>query len=102
MRFWVLVVGGLLVWAGHFLGLYLLSSAADVARRDAGAWTGAGMVFSLACLFAVASLFIYAVARLRTGPVDETRAFGFSLAAAGAVLGGIGVVFQTLVLLAPA
>lgn len=102
MRFWALATGGLLVWAAHFIGLYLLSSAADVAHRDASAWNRVGLVFSLICLIVVLGLYLYARRELRRQPVEDTRAFGLTLAAAGAGLGGIGVVFQTLVLLAPA
>ncbi|MDQ1154171.1 hypothetical protein [Brevundimonas sp. SORGH_AS_0993] len=101
MRFWGLMLGGLLIWAAHFLGLYALSSAADVARGDAGAWNGAGVVFSLACLAAIAVLGGSGVRALKARP-DETRAFGLLLAVIGAALGGIGVVFQSLVLLIPA
>ena len=101
MRFWLLMLGGLLIWAAHFLGLYLLSSAADVARGDAGAWNGAGLIFSLICLMVTAVLCWRCIVWLRMKPRDETRAFGLRLAVAGGLLGGIGVVFQTLVLLAP-
>ena len=102
MRFWVLMTGGLLIWAAHFLGLYLLASAADVARGDAGAWNLAGLIFSLVCLLGVVVLCWRGLAGLRGQPADETRAFGLRLAIAGGVLGGIGVVFQSLVLLTPA
>jgi hypothetical protein len=101
MRFWLLILGGLLIWTAHFLGLYLLSSAADVAREDAGAWNGAGLIFSLICLMVIAFLCWRCIVWLRTKPSDETRAFGLRLAVAGGLLGGIGVAFQTLVLLAP-
>jgi len=101
MRFWLLMLGGLLIWAAHFLGLYLLSSASDVARDDAGAWNGAGLVFSVICLLVIAGLIWRGVFSLRMKPTDATSAFGLRLAVAGGLLGGIGVVFQTLVLLAP-
>lgn len=101
MRFWLLMLGGLLIWAAHFLGLYLLSSTSDVARGDAGAWNGAGLIFSLICLMVIAVLCWCCIVWLREKPRDETRAFGLRLAVAGGLLGGIGVVFQTLVLLAP-
>ncbi|TFW15309.1 hypothetical protein EGY25_01570 [Brevundimonas intermedia] len=101
MRFWLLMLGGLLIWAAHFMGLYLLSSASDVARDDAGAWNGAGLVFSMICLIAIAGLCWRCIVWLRMKPTDETRAFGLRLAVAGGLLGGIGVVFQTLVLVAP-
>ena len=102
MRFWLLMLGGLLVWAAHFLGLYLLSSASDVARDDAGAWSGAGLVFSLVCLIAIFGMGWRCMVRLSAGQCDETLAFALRLAITGGVLGAIGVVFQTLVLLAPA
>ena len=101
MRFWLLMLGGLLIWAAHFIGLYLLSSAADVARDDAAAWNGAGLVFSLICLIAIGGVCLIAVRVLKTRPADDTRAFGLLLAVAGGALGGIGVVFQSLVLLIP-
>jgi hypothetical protein len=101
MKYWLLMLGGLLIWAAHFLGLYLLSSAADVARDDAAAWNGAGLVFSLICLMAIGVLSWRAVGALKTRP-DDTQSFGLLMAAAGAALGGIGVVFQSLVLLIPA
>lgn len=94
------MLGGLLIWAAHFLGLYVLSSAADVARDDAAAWNGAGLVFSLICLIAICLLCWRAVRQLRARP-DETKAFALVMAAAGGALGGVGVVFQSLVLLIP-
>jgi len=102
MRFWLLMLGGLLIWAAHFLGLYLLSSASDVARDDAGAWNGAGLAFSLICLLVILGLCWRCIVWLRAGQADETRTFGLRLAVAGGLLGGIGVMFQTLVLLTTA
>lgn len=100
MRFWGLISGGLLVWAAHFMGLYLLASYADVAWRDAAAGRVFGLVFSLACLVGVVWLGLYAAGQLRLRPSDVTRAFGLRLAVAGALVGGVGVVFQTVALLA--
>ena len=102
MRFWGLATGGLLVWAAHFLGLYLLASVADVAREDTGAWRGVGLAFSLVCLVIAAGLGLNAFFRLRAQSSDPTHGFRLGLQAGAAAIGGIGVVFQTLVLLAPA
>lgn len=98
MRFWLLMLGGLLIWAAHFLGLYLLSSAADVARGDAGAWNAAGYGFSLVCLLAIAALCRKSLTVLRTQP-EPTQAFGLRVSIAASLLSGIGVIFQTLVLI---
>ncbi|WP_404415934.1 hypothetical protein [Brevundimonas vesicularis] len=92
------MLGGLLVWAAHFLGLYLLSSAADMARGDAGAWNAGGYVFSLICLMAISALCWKCLMALRAKP-KATQAFGLRIAMSAALLGGIGVIFQTLVLL---
>lgn len=98
MRFWLLMLGGLLIWAAHFLGLYLLSSAADVARGDAGAFSIAGYVFSLVCLLAIAALCWRSLTALRAKPAP-TEAFGLRVSIAAGLLSGIGVIFQTLVLI---
>ncbi|KIC59050.1 hypothetical protein RM53_07700 [Brevundimonas nasdae] len=98
MRFWLFMLGGLLIWAAHFLGLYLLSSAADVARGDAGAWNAAGYGFSLVCLLAIAALCRKSLTVLRTQP-EPTQAFGLRVSIAAGLLSGIGVIFQTLVLI---
>lgn len=98
MRFWLLMLGGLLIWSAHFLGLYLLSSAADVAREDAGAWNAFGLTFSLVCLLAIAALCWRNLTALRAKPAP-TQAFGLRIAIAAGLLSGIGVIFQTLVLI---
>jgi len=97
MRFWLLMLGGLLIWAAHFMGLYLLSSAADVARGDAGAWNISGLIFSALCLATIGALCWKCLIALRAKP-EATRSFGLRLAIAGGLLGAIGVVFHTLVL----
>lgn len=99
MRFWGLITGGLLVWTAHFMGLYLLASYADVAWRDAAAGLMFGLVFSVACLVGVVWLGLHAAGQLRHRPSDATRAFGLRIAVAGALVGGVGVVFQTIALL---
>lgn len=102
MRFWLTALGGLTIWAVHFLGLYVLASVADVAWRDAAGGRAAGLVFSLACLAclaAVALAGLSAARGLRRPPSDETRLFGLRMGVAGAVVAGVGVMFQTAPLL---
>lgn len=87
---WLWMTGGLVVWAGHFTGVYLLASlAAVVAHPDALAWRLAGLGFSLACLIACIALLIAAlVQRRRRGGI------GHDLAAMSGGLGALAVVFQ--------
>ena len=99
MRFWLTALGGLTIWAVHFLGLYVLASVADVAWRDAAGGRAAGLVFSLACQAAVALAGLSAARGLRRPPSDETRLFGLRMGVAGAVVAGVGVMFQTAPLL---
>jgi len=88
------MTGGLLIWAGQFIGVYLISSMADVAATaEDSAWSLAGVVFSAACLAGIVALGVWAA---RMKPADQLRAFERSLAVGACVLGGIGVVFQTL------
>jgi len=99
VRLWGLITGGLLVWAAHFMGLYLLASYAEVAWRDAAAGRLIGFVFSLGCLLCVVWLGLHAARQLRGRPLDVTRAFCLRVAVTGALIGGVGVVFQTIALL---
>ena len=97
MRPWLLMTGGLLIWAVHFMGIYLIASVADVVdRADAFAWRMGGLAFSLACLLAAGAVGAYAAMQLRAGPGDGARAFRLRLAALGAGIGGVGVLYQAL------
>jgi drug/metabolite transporter (DMT)-like permease len=100
MRRWLILLGGLLFWATHFLGLYLITSVADVvATADDPVWRLAGAGFSLVCIAGAAGLGV-AIARAgRRGPQPDPRRFEHSVALGGCVIGGIGVAFQTLALL---
>ena len=47
MRRWVWMLGGLIVWTIHFMGVYALASLADVvSRADDFAWRMAGLTTS--------------------------------------------------------
>jgi len=91
------MLGGLLIWAAHFLGLYILASLADVAG-DGVSWKIAGLAFSAICMAGAVFVGFRADAVLNRSPRDTSRAFGLRVGVLGAAMGGLGVAFQTLVL----
>lgn len=96
MRAWAWMTGGLIVWTVHFLGVYLISSLADVAATaDDPAWRMAGLAFSLACVLAAALLLWMSVRRLRLAGDGPTR-FSDQLAALGAAVAVIAIIWQSL------
>lgn len=96
MRAWAWMTGGLIVWALHFVGVYTLSSLADVvASADDPAWRAAALAFSGVCVLASAVLLALAAKRLRCAGGDSRR-FSDQLAALGAVLALIAIVWQAL------
>lgn len=96
MRAWAWMTGGLIVWSAHFLGVYILSSLADVvATADDPTWRAIALGFSAACLLASTALLLLAARRLRR-PASETRRFADQLAALGGGLACIAIVWQAL------
>lgn len=96
MKAWAWMMGGLLVWAAHFLGVYSLASLADVvATADDPFWRAITLAFSLVCAAAAAVLFWLAVARLRRAQTEDLR-FQDQLAALGAGIGLVAICWQAL------
>lgn len=88
--------GGLIVWAIHFLGVYAISSVADVvAHADEPEWRAAGLAFSGVCVLASAVLLAFATKRLQRTDSEDGR-FPDQLAAFGAGLAVVAIVWQTL------
>lgn len=87
------MTAGLLIWAAHFLGLYLISSAADVwSSADAAGARLIGLAFSLSCLLAVigAAAWIW-----RQGEKNEPEVWERRVALTGVVVAVIGVIWQS-------
>lgn len=94
MRRWLLMTGGLLIWAVQFMGVYLISSAADVwsSSEDASArWIG--LAFSLGCLLAIVAMAIWVSTTGREKSSSE--AWEQRVGLTGALMAGIGVIWQT-------
>ncbi|WP_439471479.1 hypothetical protein [Brevundimonas sp.] len=95
MKTWVWMLGGLIVWAIHFVGVYLISSVADVvATADDARWRMAALAFSGLCVLASALVLQRAVRRCSSAKgasmfKDQTAAF-----AAGVTI--VAIVWQAL------
>lgn len=93
---WLLLLGGLLVWFAHFLGVYGVASVADVvahASAPAALWTVAALTG--AC--AAADVAIGAIALRRGSQVsDDLDRFLHGGAVLGAGLSLVAVVWQGL------
>ena len=96
MRAWAWMLGGLVLWGVHFLGVYLIASVADVvATADDPAWRMAGLGFSVLCVLAGAALGLIAANRLRRAREEAPR-FRWELAALGFGLAVVAMVWQAL------
>lgn len=95
MQRWFYMLGGLLLWAVHFVGVYAIVSIGDVvARADDPTWRMIGLIFSGICVIAGVGLLIHALRRGRGG--DDVSALANLLAATGAGLAIVAMVFQSL------
>ncbi len=95
MQRWFYMLGGLLVWAVHFVGVYAIASIGDVvARADDPSWRMIGLGFSGMCALVVVGLLIQALRRKDDG--TDTIDFGNLIARVGAGLALVSIVWQTL------
>jgi hypothetical protein len=93
------MLGGLVIWAIHFLGLYAIASVADVvSQADDPKWRLGGLIFSGLCL-AAAGTVLWAALRRRGQPATPVGGFGAEVGLLGVALGLIGIVWQSLPLL---
>ncbi|HYC97613.1 hypothetical protein [Brevundimonas sp.] len=96
MRRWAWMLGGLIVWTVHFMGIYAIASLADVvSRADDPAWRMAGLAFSGACLLMALAIAARAARRLRRTTDPSTR-FGDQLALLGGGVAAVAIVWQAL------
>lgn len=96
MMRWAWMLGGLIVWTLHFMGLYAIASLGDVvSRADAPVWRMIGLGFSAACLIAALLLGLVAARRVRRR-TDASTGFGDQLALLGAGVAALAIVWQAL------
>ena len=94
MTRWLRMTGGLLIWAAHFIGLYLMSSAADVwSSSEAAGARWMGLVFSLGCLLALIAMAVWlGKERGKGGPEAWERRVGLT----GVLVAGVSILWQTV------
>lgn len=94
MRRWLLLLGGLLIWAAHFGAAYAIASISfEVAGKTTLAARALLMVAGAAAAIACVLLCRAALRMPRQTPLD---AFWRTVSLAGAVIALIAVVWQTL------
>ena len=95
MRRWLFLLGGLIVWAAHFLGVYAIGSLAAIRPlQEDGLWRGALVAFSLLCAGAAGLLAIRAGLLSTVG--DTPHRFKARVAAMAAALSVVAIAWQTL------
>lgn len=93
---WAWMLGGLIVWAVHFMGVYAIASLADVvSRADDFAWRMTGLAFSGVCLLAALAIVVVAGLRSREAPEAPVR-FGDQLALLGGGLAVVTILWQAM------
>ena len=94
MREWTMMLGGLLIWAAHFVLVYVVASMADISPlSQEGGWRMAGLGLTGVCVAAIAVLLWWTV-RAR-----EASALARRLGLFGGGLSLIAVIWQALPLL---
>ena len=93
---WLWMLGGLIVWAVHFMGVYAIASLGDVvSEADDPVWRMTGLAFSGVCLLAALGLTFLAGRRL--GEADTPAVgFGDQLAVMGGGVAVVAIAWQAL------
>lgn len=94
MRAWIHLLGGLIVWSIHFLGVYAIASLADIAPPEARKPYGPILAaLALTCVAAAMALAVRAWRRAGVGePIDQFRA---RLSAMGSAVAAVAIVWQS-------
>lgn len=93
---WLWMLGGLIVWTVHFMGVYAIASLGDVvSRADDPLWRMIGLAFSGACLLAALAIAGGAARGLRRAG-DPSARFGDQLALLGGGVAALAIVWQAL------
>lgn len=96
---WLLLLGGPLIWAAHFLAIYFIASLAEQLSGETGLIARA-LILAAGGVAIIAALLVLASAR-RLSTQNALDRFWRLIAQAGAVLAIIAVLWQSLPALAP-
>jgi hypothetical protein len=92
---WGYILGGLIVWTVHFLGVYVIASVGDVAADASHPLSRAAVgAFTVLCLIAAGGLTVAAAGRWRRG--GESAGFTDIIAATGGAISAISILWQGL------
>ena len=98
MRHWLLMLAGLMTWAVHFTGLYVIVSLQDLDwPENQGGWRWAAAGFTALC--AAGCLVSLAVSLRRASAEEGPRRLMAQLGALGGGLGAVAVAWQGLAVL---
>lgn len=93
---WTWMLGGLIVWTIHFMGIYAIASLADVvSRADDLDWRMLGLAYSGVCLLVSLALTVAAARRARRC-LDPAAGFGDQLALFGGGVATVAIAWQAL------
>lgn len=99
MRRWSYLLGGLIVWAAHFSGVYAIASVdAQTAAADEALWRLAATALSGVCVVACLALGVVAQRRLRA-PNDAGARLVDQVALLGMATALVAIGWQTLPIL---
>lgn len=92
MRGWVFLLGGLIIWAVHFFTIYAVASIFLTSTTS----RVITLIVTAACLAADALLLRYTLPKLSAGIKDETDRWMVLIAALGAAISFVAVLWQGL------
>jgi hypothetical protein len=91
LRTWLSLLGGLLVWAGHFLAAYAIASIAEIARPEhRQPLTLLFMALTIACVLTASAL------ALRSWRDKREDVFVQRLSALGSAIAALAIVWQSI------
>lgn len=97
MRPWLLLFGGMIVWAVHFAGIYAIASVFDlVSEADAPGSRLATGALTLGCLAADAALFAATTIWLGRDAGDDVLGWMLTVGALMAAISFVSVAWQGL------
>jgi NO-binding membrane sensor protein with MHYT domain len=97
MKDWAFTLLGLIIWAVHFLGVYAIASLADVvSHADDPAWRLGVLAFSLVCGVTALGAGFAAIRRLARDDGAQPGRFMTELAAVGAGIAFVAIIWQAL------